>query len=243
YMNSKYYGVDTTAFQVSSPPEYIRSDIVQTVYKDTAMENLSLLDSQATAKIASAFSTNPWVRRVNSVRKLPGGQIDVRLDYRKPVAMVHVISKHPDVVGSAFFAIDGEGVILPSELSANDTRDFIRISVPGSYPSGSAGRKFGDFRVESAARVAAIIAPFNARTTENRPAIITTIGVHGDPRLTTVPQLELVTASGKKKFWGSPPGMELPGEPSAETKFRGLVASGDENIDLRIARSPSDSTH
>ncbi|MGB7347295.1 MAG: hypothetical protein WBD20_23935, partial [Pirellulaceae bacterium] len=42
YMNSKYYGVDTTAFQVSSPPEYIRSDIVQTVYKDTAMENLSL---------------------------------------------------------------------------------------------------------------------------------------------------------------------------------------------------------
>ncbi|WP_419189728.1 hypothetical protein [Stieleria marina] len=244
YMNSKYYGVAATQFQVSEPPKYVRSDIVQTVYQDTAMENLSLLDTQATSKIASAFATHPWVRQVNSVRKLPGGQIDVRLDYRKPVAMVRVISKHPDVRGSSFFAVDGEGVLLPpSEFSREETSQYVHIAVPDTYPRGSVGRKFGDFRVEAAAKVAAIIAPYNQHAAANRQVTIKTIGVHGDPRQTTVPQLELETASGKKKFWGSSPGMELPGEPTAEMKLRVLVSSGDENIDLRIARLPANETH
>lgn len=240
YMNSKYYGVDPAQFQVSAPPGYVRSDIVQTVYQDTAMENLSLLDTQATAKIASAFATHPWVHRVNSVRKLPGGQIDVRLDYRKPVAMVRVISKHDEVRGSAFFAIDGAGILLPpSEFSREETQQYVHISVPDTYPRGSVGRKFGDFRVEAAAKVAAIISPYNKLAADNGQLAIQTIGVFGDPRQTTVPQLELETVSGKKKFWGSSPGMELPGEPTAEMKLRVLMASGDENIDLRMARLPA----
>ncbi len=236
YMNSKYYGVDASQFQITAAPEYVRSDIVKTVYNDTAMENLSLLDTQATAKIASAFATHPWVRQVNSVRKLPGGQIDVRLEYRVPVAMVRVKSMHPDVVGSAFFAVDGNGVVLPSELTGEETRQFIRISVPNTYPRGSAGRKYGDLRVESAAKVAAIIAPYNLHAAANRQVVIQSIVTHSDLRQTTVPQFELKTASGKTKNWGSPPGMELPGEPSAELKLRELIASGDESIDLRIAR-------
>ncbi len=244
YMNSKYYGVDATQFEVTTPPAYVRSDIVQTVYQATAMENLSLLDTQATAKIASAFSTHPWVRQVNSVRKMPGGHIDVRLDYRKPVAMVSVISQHSDVVGRAFFAIDGEGVVLPpDDFSGEETQRYIHISVPNTYPRGSMGTKFGDVRVEAAARVAAIIAPYNEHAASNRRVVIKKIGVHGDPRQTTVPQLELETTAGKKKFWGSSPGMELPGEPNAEMKLQVLMASGDENIDLRIARLPTSQTH
>ncbi len=55
----------------------------------------------------------PWVRNVIGVRKLPGGTIDVRLEYRSPVAMVHVFKPDPNDRGSYFYPVDGEGVLLP----------------------------------------------------------------------------------------------------------------------------------
>ena len=235
YMNDKLYGVEPTQIHVTPPPTFVRSDVVKTVYHDTAMEGLSLLDKQATAKIASAFSTHPWVRRVNSVRKLPGGKIDVRLDYRQPVAMVPVVSQHDEVKGDGFFVVDGEGVLLPtSEFSSAETQRFVHIVVPNVYPNGNAGSSFGDHRVTAAARLAEVIAPFLNETK------ITSINVLGDPRASTLPQLELRTSTGKTKFWGNPPGLESPGEPTAAMKLEALLSAGDQNVDLRIARPPSE---
>ena len=80
YLAEKYHGVDPSLIEITETPVYVRSNLVETVYRDTAMEGLSLLDPQATAKIASAFASHPWVRSVNSVRKSPHGVIDVRID-------------------------------------------------------------------------------------------------------------------------------------------------------------------
>jgi hypothetical protein len=196
------------------------------------MEGLSLLDPQATAKIASAFASHPWVRSVNSVRKSPHGVIDVRIDYRVPVAMVHVISRHPEVTGSSFFAVDGEGVLLPTnEFSRSDTNQYVHIDVPAAYPTGVVGTAFGDLRVEAAARLAELLAPLHAQIG------VKVIGVPGDWRESAVPQLELTTKNGVRLFWGSPPGHESPGERTAEMKLQTLLA-GDftENTDLRIAQ-------
>ena len=234
FMAQKYSGVDPSLIEITEPPVYVRSNIVQTVYQDTAMEELSLMDLQATAKIASAFASHPWVRCVNSVRKLPGGVIDVRIDYRVPAAMVHVISRHPEVVNSAFFAVDGDGVLLPTtEFSTSDTRNYVHIDVPAAYPTGVIGTPFGDQRVEAAARLAAVLQPFREKTR------VKSIGVSGDWRETTMPQLVLTTQDGIRLYWGSPPGLEKPGEWTWEMKLQALLAGNfTENGDLRMARVP-----
>lgn len=235
HMNAKLYRVKVQQIEVTPPPEYVRSNIVETVYEDTAMEGLSLMDSQATAKIASAFASHPWVQSVNSVRKLPGGQIKVRLDYRRPVAMVYVVT--PETGDPGYFAVDPTGTVLPSEFTSEETRDYIHILIQGTYAKGAAGQRFGVVQVEAAARVAAAIAPYREQSQ------VKAVRVQGDLRETSVPQFELETFTGRKKFWGSAPGMELPNERSAALKMKVLLLSGNEDIDLRIATLPQPELH
>ena len=231
HVANQYSGIDPTLIQVTEAPPYVRSNVVKAVYRDTAMEGLSLLDRQATAKIAAAFSMHPWVRKVVGVRKLPGGGIDVRLEYRTPVAMVHVFKPDQSDMRSYFFPVDSEGVLLPtSEFAQADTRKFLYIEVPGVYTTSPIGAAFGDPRVEAAARLAAVLAP------HRESANLRSIGVYGDPRQMEVPQLELTTQSGSRIFWGSPPGAEPPGEPTTEMKLRKLLTVDTSQLsDLRIA--------
>lgn len=237
----QFYVVDASLIEITPPPPYVRSDIVGNVYRDTAMEGLSLLDSQATAKIASAFSMNPWIKRVVSVRKLPGGKIDLQVVYRRPVAMVLVEKPDPDAAGrSFFFPVDEDGVLLPTgEFARAEIKQFIHIVVPGVYATGQVGSPFGDRRVEAAAQLAALLAPFRDE------AGIISIDVPGDPRMEKVPQLELTTVEiagdaermEKKRFWGSPPGDEPPGETTAQMKLHTLLTTSAAQIaDLRVYR-------
>lgn len=228
---NRFQGVDPTQIQVTQPPEHVRTNVVKAVYRDTAMEGLSLLDQQATAKIASAFSMHPWIRKVISVRKLPGGVVDVHLEYRRPVAMVHVFKPDPNDNGSYFLPIDGDGVLLPNEFAQVETRKYIHIEVPDLYSSNRfIGNPFGDSRVEAAARLAEILAPYR------ETAQLHSISVIGDPRQNQMPQYELTTQSGTRLLWGSPPGEEPPGEQTVEMKLRALMsADPTSNLDLRIA--------
>jgi hypothetical protein len=222
--------IDPTRIEINEPPPYVRSNVVKAVYRDTAMEELSLLDRQATAKIAAAFSMHPWVRNVIGVRKFPGGTIDIRVEYRSPVAMVHVYKPDPADTRSYFFQVDGEGMLLPSEFAKTEIRKYILIELPGAYTTSSVGRPFGDQRVEAAARLADVLAPFRDE------AQIRSIGLHGDPRQRNAVQFELTTHSGSRLTWGSPPGEELPGELTLPMKIRKLLAAQPgENADLRLA--------
>ncbi len=245
HVADKFYVVDPSLIKITQPPPYVRTDVVESIYRDTAMEGLSLLDPQATAKIASAFSMHPWVKRVVSVRKLPGGVIDVHLLYRRPVAMVLV--EKPDAGQSEdyfFFPVDDQGVLLPThEFARAEIMQFIHIVVPGVYATGLAGSAFGDARVESAARLAAVLADYREE------AGIVSIDVPGDPRINRTPLLELTTAeqsaSGevvtRKRYWGSPPGMEPPGESTVEMKLHTLLnSSASEHADLRTAWHDND---
>jgi hypothetical protein len=231
HVANKYSGIDPTLIQVTEPPPFVRTNVVKQVYRATAMEGLSLLDRQASAKIAAAFSMHPWVRKVVCVSKLPGGQIDVRLEYREPVAMVLVFKPDPNDTHSYFFPVDQDGVLLPStEFAQAETRKFLYIEVPGVYTTNAFGTPFGDPRVEAAARLAGILAPYRQR------AQLRSIGVHGDARQSEVPQLEVTTQSGSRFFWGSPPGSELPGEATVAMKLDRLLASDPaDGKDLRMA--------
>jgi len=237
YLADKYRSIDPALVSVSEPHRYVRTDIIEEVYRATDLAKLSPLDRQATAKLASAFSSHPWVRHVKSVRKAPGGKIEVHLEYRQPVAVFHVTSDRRQVEDNLYFVLDGEGVLLPTEkMTLADTPDFIHIEVREAYPTGEEGTPFGDRRVESAALLAKLL---GAVGDQIRIAKIT---VSGDPRMNLVPQLELITGNNTRVFWGSPPGMEQPGEREARDKLvdllRGNFVPGS---DLRIARQPSSS--
>ena len=225
-------GIRVESIQISDPPKYVRSDVVGSVYNDTAMSTLSLMDRTATSKIASAFLLHPWVRDVLSVRKLPGGVVDVRLDYRMPVAMARVFKPQYSANEKYYLPIDGEGVLLPSEeFARSETRDFIHIEIPGADSNNRPGTKFGDRRVEASAALAQMLTPFREQ------AAIKSIEVVGDSRFSDAPQLAIVTTDGRHFPWGNPPGMEAPGEATAEMKIQTLLkADGSEAVDLRMAR-------
>ncbi len=235
HVAQNFYGVDPTKILISDPPEHVRTNIVKSVYRDRAMEGLSLMDTQAAAKIASAFSMHPWVREVVSVRKLPDGVVDVRMEYRRPVAMVQVFRTVGGVRDKFFFPIDGNGVLLPTgEFTRTETMKFVHIDVPGADSTNAEGMPFGDARIEAAARLAELLAPIH------EAAGIRSITVTGDSRQLQVPQLELTTQNDTRHFWGSPPGMELPGEPTAEMKLLTLLAiDRSMSTDLRVARMPA----
>ena len=231
HVANRFHGLVLEKISITPQPEHIRSDIVKAVYQDTAMQGVSLLDRQATTKIAAAFSMHPWVRKVIGVRKLPGGEIDVRLQYRTPVAMVHVYKPDQTDDRSYFFPIDGDGVLLPtSEFTTAETSNYLYIEVPGVYTTNPVGSGFGDSRVKAAARLAEYLSPFRDEIG------IRSIGVYGDPRQMEIPQLELVTSEEARIFWGSPPGVEPPGEATAKMKLQRLKADDSGQIsDLRIA--------
>jgi hypothetical protein len=243
HVSRKYYGIDPARIHVTERPDFISADIAAAVYTDNRLDQLSLLDPAASARIASAFSVHPWVRRVVAVRKLPGGDVDVHLQYRKPVAMVFVISRHSEVKGRSFFAIDDEGVLLPTtEFTREATMNYIHIEVPDVYPTGGVGSAFGDSRVTGAAKLAAAIEPLRSTLK------IKSIRLSGRSRTSPVPQYEFLAMDGREFFWGSPPGEELYGEPKCEAKIRELAerlevpAEGSAKIGEAPSELPSTTT-
>lgn len=231
----EFVALDPKQITVTTPPEFIRTDITQSVFDDFGMQSISLLDVNATAKIASAYSTNAWVSDVTSVRKLPGGKVDVRLRYREIVAMVKVFKPQTDGPSSSrvpyFFPVDRNGVLLPAQdFSGAQTVDYIHIDVPGVYSTAPSGSLFGEPRVEAAASLAALLHPYRGR------AGIVSITSFGDGRRLVTPQFEVHLNSGETLFWGSPPGREPAGEADAASKLQWMLSPGrGQSDDLRWA--------
>ena len=213
----EFRGLDVAAINVTPPPEFIRSPVVETVYRETGLSDLSLLEVDASAKIASAFAMHPWVESVQSVRKLPGGQVNVRLRYRDVAAMVKVFKPGRDEPYPYYFPVDREGVVLPpSDFSGRQTLEYIHIDAPGAYSSAAVGDVFGDSRVHHAATLAGMLADFRSVLD------VKLIHVHGEDRPGGRCQLEIELRDGASFFWGSPPGLETPGEPTADEKLAEL---------------------
>lgn len=246
---AKYSSLDPALVTITTPHEFIRGDLVDDVYRETKLDELSPLDRGATAKLASAFSSHPWVKHVHRVRKLPGGKFEVDLDYRRPVAVFHLTGDREwlkkieayltnlgySIHGGAdnlFFPLDGEGVMLPTDhMTLDDTLDLIHIEVDEVFPTGNQGTPFGDRRVECAAMLANLLSAVSDQIR------ISKITVSGDPRMNLVPKLELVTGDNTRLFWGSPPGMEQPRERDARAKLVDLLSGNYvPGGDLSIAR-------
>jgi len=151
------YALETEQIEITpQPPPWIRADIRAETIRDGGLSDLSLLDRELTVKIARAFSLHTWVENVRRVRKEQANppRVLVELVYRKPVAMVEVtMNDRPGLL-----PVDVYGVLLPpGDFSAEQARDYLRLSLPNATPAGPVGTPWGDPRVDGAARVAAVL--------------------------------------------------------------------------------------
>lgn len=148
------YVLQPDQIQIPAPPPWIRSDVRAETIRDGGLTGLSILDRDLTVKIARAFSLHTWVEDVRRVRKEHPARVMVELVYRRPVAMVEVtMNDRPGLL-----PVDVHGVLLPpGDFSAEQARDYLRISLPDATPTGPVGTPWGDLRVDGAAKIAAVL--------------------------------------------------------------------------------------
>jgi hypothetical protein len=107
----------------------------------------SAFDEQMLADRVAILKTNPWIKEVKQVRrvygKAPGDTVEIDCDYRAPIALIHW--------GEYFWLIDGDGVRLPEQFTANHVKDIvvgqdkhinIRVIEGVSKPPVEAGHKW-----------------------------------------------------------------------------------------------------
>ena len=238
YLGWYYYGsktLDQTLYslrmdqvQVTDQPRWILSSVLSEVYKTNRLDRINLLDPSASASIASAFETHPWVEKTTRVRKVQGRGVMVDVIYRRPVAMIQVHYYPTDETGSpsqdqkeGYYPVDYKGIVLPvrdfNQNLATDW-DYPIIEIENMEHSGAqAGLTFNDSRVMEALR----LLNFLEKQMEPKLLGIRWIRVRRDIGLSGATPwiLELWTSDQKTILWGRSPGEEAVGESTAERKL------------------------
>jgi hypothetical protein len=215
------YRVGPDQVQTTPLPPWIHTDIRADVFREPSLDGqLSIMDDDLAERIAKAFAQHPWVAKVGQVTKQHPALVKVSLEYRKPVCMVEV----PHGV----LAVDGEGVLLPSEdFSPLEASRYPRLVGVDRQPTGSAGRRWGDARVVGGAEIAAALdglwEPLRLKRIE--PLEADPAAAAGNPsesgRRAMEPFFALFTRSGTRVLWGYAPGANVLGEiPAAEKVAR-----------------------
>jgi hypothetical protein len=178
--------------EITPPPAWIRSDVKLEALRDGGLTNLSLLDRELTIEVARAFSMHNWVQDVLRVSKHHPARVEVQLEYRRPVAMVEV--------PNGLLPVDAHGILLPpGDFSAEQARDYLRISVPGAVPGGPVGTAWGAPRVHDAARIAGVLQEHWKKLGLYRIAVAPTHAADEEPRYV------LATRQGVRVIWGTAP--------------------------------------
>lgn len=204
--------------------DWVVPDIKAEALRDASLDGgLPLDDPELARRLARAFDIHPWVREVVRVTlRHPAGAV-VEIRCREPVAMVRV--------PGGLLAVDAEGIVLPPDGFAEESAArYPKLSGITSGPRGAAGFPWGDPAVEEGAALAAVIGPEwgSLELVELRPV--------GEARSRS---WDLIGEGDLVIHFGSAPGHEAPGEPTAAMKVARLraLASGEEpsgEIDLRV---------
>jgi hypothetical protein len=246
------YVLTPESFEITAEqPAWIKSDVREDVVRDGSLSELSILDKQLTVKVEQAFLMHNWVEKVTRVNKYYPARVVVELVYRKPVAMVELWTPE----GDGLVPIDINGVLLPSTdfiaedgTATEDTRDYLRISVPNAAPAGPVGTAWGDPRVEGAARIAAV---FEGRWKALGLYRITIS--RADSGSAPEPTYDLFTKNGVRVIWGEAPAADSMVEAKAAlakvaklaryVKSNGPLESMTESADIDLRGRPDTDPH
>jgi len=211
------YLVTAERIEVTPQPPWIHTDV-----KEEVLDNLSsapsIRDKRLAVHVAQAFAMHPWVEQVHRVSKHYPTRMVVDLEYRRPVAMVEVISADGK---RGLLPVDAKAVLLQWDgVTAAEARKYPRIRADNTAPAGPIGTAWGDPRVEGGAAVAAVLTAHWHRLKLYR--IVATSGPQRNPSAAE-PCYELHTRDGSCVIWGRAPGRESSGEPSAVEKVERLA--------------------
>lgn len=212
------YLVTPEKIEISRQPDWICSDVKTDVAKAALAQPQDLRDRDLTVRMAREFTLNPWVASVRRVSKAYPEGVTVDLQYRKPVAIVQVLSAEgtPSVL-----LVDANGVLLPTkECPKEKVMALPRIYVGDTWPSGAAGSPWGDKRVHAGTTIAAELSEHWKKLGLRRIQLAEddTGGVAFDE-----PSFELITQKGVRVLWGHRPGAEVGREPASAVKIRRLL--------------------
>jgi hypothetical protein len=207
------YQLRATQIHITQPPHWVPHNLVEQVAAHADLpEQLSLLDESLARDLAMAFALHPWVEEVVSVKKSFPASVDVKLNYRRPVAMVQV--------KQGLYPIDVLGTLLPpQDFSTSDAKAYPQIAHVLSTPQGPAGSNWGDPVVVEAARLAAELAPYwkKLQLAEIRCPRTPQKSDELDAGVYT-----LTTVGGSEIVWGHAPGTDHPGELTTSQKIERL---------------------
>lgn len=226
-LNDPKYHLTMEKIRITTPPAWIRSNLVSEVMRDGSLDEVSLLDTQASLKIQQAFEMHHWIDSVNRVSKHADGHVEVDLNYRRPVGWVLVENGH--------LPVDKDGIVLPhrrEEIHLKAMRQLPLIDVGKTYPLGLVGTSWGNARVLGAARIAAVFGPtwsqlgLEKTTMQQNSKIRSKITTAVSATSRKKPQrwqYEIITAIGQRIIWGHAPQHEIRGEAAADEKINRLV--------------------
>lgn len=205
------YRVQTAQIQlVPAPSHPVPMDLIEQVRVQNRLpRDLSLLDPKLSQTLAEAFRKHPWIERVVSVSQSYPSQVQIRLEYRMPVATVQV--------DGGRVPIDRQGTLLPSDdFSAADVARYPVIRLESGRLMTRAGSRITEPRVADAAALAELLAPrWQAMGFEF-------IEIPGRPATESDVRYYLQCRSGSRILWGRGPGTSHPGELSAAQKVARL---------------------
>jgi hypothetical protein len=231
-MQQGHYDIAVRDFEITPLPIWIKSDLLAEVQRLAGMaDKLNTLDEKLSQDVQRAFAMHPWVKEVVEVRVIRPSRVQVKLEYREPVAVVHTTR--------LLKAVDREGVLLPHTLDP-DTQVYLTITGIRSTPSGPAGTKWDD------AALAAGISVADALSPHHRHLGIGTIDVSSfRPGNSNPGSIFLLTEHGTRVKWGRPPSTNYPGEVPAQDKIDRLNKYASEHSSLDAPAGPyeMDITH
>ena len=138
---------------IPKPPPWIRRDVVKEVQQLTGLpETFSLLEGDPATRLAEAFAQHPWVEQVDQVRIVRPHRVEIRLRYRRPVAMVEV--------PGGLLPVDALGTLLPSEdFDPTDAAAYPLLRGVPTGPVNPVGKPWEDPLVQGGAKIAAVLGP------------------------------------------------------------------------------------
>ncbi|MBX3421083.1 MAG: hypothetical protein KF752_05950 [Pirellulaceae bacterium] len=227
-LDQALYALQLPQITLTAQPEWITGSVLDEVYRSKRLDKVNLLEPSASATIASAFETHPWVEKTSRVEKTQGGAVSVDVVYRRPLAMVKVVYYPVDEQGKrsptpqeGFFPVDYKGVILPDagfKQNQSLVRDYLLIDIDNlEHPSAQPGMPFNDIRVAEALKLVSYL----EKNSDPKHLGIQWVHVRSDSRLTSLNPwlLELWSVDKHLVIWGHAPGQEGAGEESAERKL------------------------
>ena len=227
------YQISLSDIWITPPPPWIQSKLITDIHRwNDLPETLSLLDHNLTKKLAHVFSRHPWIQTVNEVRITQPGRVEVRVDYRKPVAVVET--------SKGSFTISAGAVLLPREgLVSSTDRPYPVIAGINKSPDLPEGHVWDDPLVQGGAQLAEILIPhWNSLQLESLEATLLNSVEEPESQPDEIPRnpssetkdrtrdtrkseglYSLITKGGTRIIWGRSPNTSHPAEIPAQEKI------------------------